>query len=68
LVALCVMDKVPENGPVVTGKNRTVTDFDCPGVRLKAPPPLTTEKGAERDPTLPVKAPVEPVWFVIVTV
>ena len=62
------MYKVPENGPVVTGKNRTVTDFDCPGVRLKAPPPMTTEKGAVRLPTVPVKVPVELTWFVIVIV
>jgi hypothetical protein len=53
------MDKVPENVPVAAGENRTVTDFDCPGVRLKAPPPLTIEKGAERVPTVPLSVPVD---------
>ncbi len=68
LVALCVIDNVPEDAPVAVGENRTVTDLVCPGARLKAPPPLTTEKGAVRLPTLPVRVPVELVWLVIVIV
>jgi len=68
LVALCVIDSVPEEVAVVVGENRTVKATDCPGVRLKVPPPLATEKGAVGFPTLPVNVPVELVWLVIVTV
>ena len=50
------MVKVAEDSPAAAGKNRTVTETDCPGsTLLKAPPPLTTEKGAERLPTVPCK-------------
>ncbi len=63
-----MIDKTPDDSPGAPGENRTVTDFDCPGVRLKVPPPLSTEKGATRLPTLPAKVPVEPERFVIVTV
>ena len=57
--ALCVIDRAPENGPAAVGENRTTTDFDWPGIRLMAPPPETTENGAESVPTLPVSVPVE---------
>jgi hypothetical protein len=45
-----------------------VTVCDCPAARLKAPPPLTTENGAARSPTLPVNAAVEVAWLVTVRV
>jgi len=55
-VALWVMERFIEAAPAVVGENCTVTVTDCPGDRLNAPPPLTIEKGAERVPTLSVKA------------
>ena len=51
--------RVPEKGPAEAGENRTMTDFDCPGVRVNAPPPLTTENGGERLPISPTNVPVE---------
>ena len=58
-VALCVIERLAEAAPAIVGENFTVTVTDCPGDRLNAPPPLTIEKGAERVPTLPVRAAVE---------
>ena len=57
--ALCVMDKGREDCPNAAGENRTTTDFDWLGIRLKAPPPETTENGVGSVPTLPVSVPVE---------
>jgi len=43
LFALCVMDNVPEEDtPAVVGVKLRVTLRDCPGDRLKSPPPLIT--------------------------
>jgi hypothetical protein len=53
------MERFVEAGPAAADENRTVTVFDWPGVRLKAPPPLTTENGAARVPTFPVNVAVE---------
>ena len=58
-VALWVMGRTEESVPAAVGENCTVTVADCPGGKLNAPPPLTIEKGAERVPTLPVRAAVE---------
>ena len=59
-VALCVMERFAEPAPAVVGENWTVMGIDCPGVRLKAPPPVTIENGVVSVPTLPVNVAVEP--------
>ena len=58
--------RVPEDSPVVEGENRRNTDVDCPGSRVKAPPPLRTENGAERVPIFPVNGPIEVDAFLMV--
>ena len=60
------MERVVEAGPAVVGENWTVTVTDCPGAKVNAPPPLTTENGAKRVPTFPVNAAVELAWLAIV--
>ena len=64
--ALCVMERTAEAVPAIVGENCIVTVTDWPGAKLNAPPPLTTENGAERVPTSPVNAVFELAWFVIV--
>jgi hypothetical protein len=59
-VALWVIDRVPEKGPVAVGRNRTVISVDAPGARLNAPNPLVTVKGGARSFTSPVRVPAEP--------
>jgi hypothetical protein len=66
LVALWVISSVPEDIPTAEGKNRRITDVDCPGARVKAPPPLITENGDERTPTFPVNGPIELDRFLMV--
>ncbi len=67
-MALCVMGRFTEAAPAAVGENRTVTVADWPGVKLKAPPPLTTENGSVKVPTLPVRVAFELAWFMIVIV
>jgi len=67
-VALCVISRTPLNGPAPGGVNLTTTEVDCPCIRLKAPLPLTTEKGPVGSPTVPVSVPVEFEPFVRVIV
>ena len=66
-VALCVMLRVSKDAPATAGEKLTVTICDCPGGKLKGPPPLTIEKGPVRAPTLPIKGPVEMAWLSMVT-
>ena len=67
-MALCVIKRSPEAAPAAAGEKLTVTNIDWPGVKVNGPPPLTTENGAARAPTLPVNAAVEPGSLVMVTV
>ncbi len=67
-MALCVMERFVEAAPAAVGENLTVTVTDCPGVRLNAPPPLTTENGAVKAPTLPVSVALEVAWFMMVII
>ena len=59
---------MPENDPAAVGENRTVTERDCPGNRVNAPCPLTTENGAERGDTFTFSVLAELIRLVIVTV
>ena len=65
-VALCVMMRVSKDAPATAGEKLTVTICDCPGGKMKGPPPLTIEKGPVRAPTLPVNGPVEMAWLSMV--
>jgi hypothetical protein len=68
LVALCVMVKACEETPATVGEKANSTESEAPGVRRSVPPPLFTEKGAERLPIFPSRIPAEEDKFVIVRV
>jgi hypothetical protein len=59
VVALWVIARVPEDRPAEEGKNRMITNVDCPGFREKAPPPPTTENGGDNAGTFPINGPIE---------